>query len=176
MNPPVLACSLLPAPEGAMSWRQLEAAAQVGPEAHYLACLRYARQLWEAGLPARALLALDRGLFCDLPSVALERPTYPLPYAVIGWMITQEIGDAFIGNPRAHYQHLAGRVQGSRAPRVRSRAWAAWSIVRAARPDWPGDPQHQVIEPTWAEIEAALNALGGPHEVAPWQQALKAYA
>lgn len=176
MNTPGVTCPLLPAPTSAMSWRQLEAAAQVGPEAHYLACLGYARQLWEAGLPARALLALDRGLFCDLPRSALERPVHPLPYAVIGWMITQDIGEAFIGNPRAHYQHLADRVQGTRAPRVRARAWAAWAIVRAARPDWPRDLQHEVIEPTHAEIETALQALGGPYEVAPWQQALKAYA
>ena len=162
----------LPAPAAAMSWRDLEAAAAAGEPAHYLACLRYARQLWEEGLPARSLLALDRALFCDVPPGDPARVAHPLPYATVGWMVAQDVGGAFFGNPRVHYQHLADRVRGPRAARVGWRSWAAWSVVRAVRPEWPGDPRHAVEEPTAAAIEAGLRALGGEAEVAPWRAAL----
>ena len=85
------ACPLLPEPEGRMSWRDLEAAKAADEATHYLTCLRYARQLWELeGLPARALLAVDRGLFCELPSGHPLLARHPLPYAVVGWMVAQQ--------------------------------------------------------------------------------------
>ena len=167
------ACPLLPEPAGRMSWRDLEAARAVDEPTHYLACLRYARQLWEGeGLAARALLALDRGLFCDVPGDDPVLAAHPLPYAVVGWMVTQDIGDAFLGNPRVHYQHLADRVRGPREHRVRWRSWAAWAVVRRARPDFPGDPRHAVEEPGEAAIEASLRRHGIDGEADRWRAVL----
>jgi hypothetical protein len=168
-------CALLPEPQARMSWRDLEAAREVDEPTHYLACLRYARQLWETdGLPARALLALDRGLFCDVPGGHPFLADHPLPYAVVRWMVTQDVGGAFLGNPRVHYQHLADRVRGPREHRVRWRSWAAWAVVRRARPDLPCDPRHVVAEPTDEAIEAGLRSLGIAGEVATWRAALSA--
>lgn len=168
-------CPLLPAPAGRMSWRDLEAAKAIDEPTHYLTCLRYARQLWETdGLPARALLAVDRGLFCDVPAGHPALAANPLPYAVIGWMVAQDVGGAFLGNPRVHYQHLADRVRGDREHRVRWRSWAAWGIVRRVRPDFPADPRHEVCEPTKDEIEAGLRSHGVAGEAKAWQAALSA--
>jgi hypothetical protein len=157
-----------------MSWRDLEAAKAGGEAAHYLACLRYGQSLWTQGFAARALLAVDRGLFCDVPSGHPALAAHPLPYAAIRWMVTQDIGSDFIGNPRVHYQHLADRVRGEREHRVRWRAWAAWAVVRAARPDWPADPRHQVREPTEPEIREGLARHGAEGETEAWSAALGA--
>ena len=165
-------CPTLPSPDGPMSWRDLEAARQEGEPSHYLACLRYGQWLWTRGLPARALLAVDRGLFCDVPSGDPALAAHPLPYRVIRWMVAQDIGADFIGNPRVHYQHLADRVRGGREHRVRWRAWAAWAVVRAARPDWPGDPRHEVREPDLGEIRAGLGRHGVDGEIDAWAAAL----
>jgi hypothetical protein len=40
-----------------------------GPELYRL-CLEYGQQLWLEDLPARALLAVDRALYCDVPGDA----------------------------------------------------------------------------------------------------------
>jgi hypothetical protein len=156
-----------------MSWRDLESARAEGEAAHYLACLRYGQWLWTQGLPARALLAVDRGLFRDVPAEDPVLAAHPLPYAAIRWMVTQDIGADFIGNPRVHYQHLADRVRGEREHPIRWRAWAAWAVIRSARPDWPPDPRHEVREPTEAEIREGLRAHGIAGEDATWEAALR---
>ena len=71
------ACPLLPAPSRRLSWRDLEGAADE-PEL-YLNCLAYAQQLWQDNLPARALLAVDRALYCDLPAGHPALAAHPLP-------------------------------------------------------------------------------------------------
>lgn len=164
-------CPFLPVPESPMTWRDLEAARERGEADHYLACLRYGQLLWTHGLPARALLAVDRGLFCEVPSLHPVLERHPLPYAAIRWMVTRDIGGDFIGNPRVHYQHLADRVRGGREHRVRWRAWAAWAVVRAARPDWPADPRHAVKEPGEAEIKDGLGRHGVAGEPETWEAA-----
>ena len=168
-------CPLLPRVAGRMSWKDLESAAAKGEPVHYLTCLAYARQLWdEQGLAARALLAVDRALFCELDSGEPTLREHPLPYAVIGWMVAQDVGGAFFGNPRVHYQHLADRVRGPREHRVRWRSWAAWAIVRVVKPEWPSDPLHEVREPTVSEIREGLAAHGIAGESAVWEHVLSA--
>lgn len=167
-------CPALPAPHAPMSWRDLEDGRARDEASHYLACLRYGQQLWTEGLAARALLAVDRGLFCDVPSGHPVLAAHPPPYAAIRWMVAQDIGSDFIGNPRVHYQHLADRVRGLREHRVRWRAWAAWAVVRAARPDWPADPRHEVREPGLEEIAGGLLRHGVAGEGEAWRAALAA--
>jgi hypothetical protein len=96
---------------------------------------------------------------------------YPLPYATIGWMVSQPT-EAFTGNARIHYQHLADRVRGERADTKKWRAWAAWAIVRKRRPDLERDKLHLVDEPTIEMIQAGLRDYGLPHELEVWTKAL----
>jgi hypothetical protein len=137
----------------------------------YRLCLEYGQQLWLDDLPARALLAVDRALYCDVPSDAEVLSEYPMPYRAIGWIVKQP-ADTFTGNARVHYQHLADRVRGERADVKKWRAWAAWAVTRHAHPDLASDPKHAAIEPTHAEIEAGLRACGVSGEIAEWRKAL----
>jgi hypothetical protein len=141
-----------------------------GPELYRL-CLEYGQQLWLDDLPARALLAVDRALYCDVPVDAEVLGEYPMPYRTIGWMVKQP-SENFAGNARVHYQHLADRVRGEKAELKKWRAWAAWAVTRQARQDLEGDPKHIVTEPTHAEIEAGLRACGVCGEIAEWCKAL----
>jgi hypothetical protein len=154
-----------------LSWRDLAEFREDGGAELYLLCLEYGQQLWLDGLPARALLAVDRALYCDVAASAEVLQAYPLPYAAIRWLVSQP-SDAFTGNARVHYQHLADRVRGERADIKKWRAWAAWALVRQARPELPNDPKHIVLEPSYAEISAGLIAYGVTGENAVWQAAL----
>jgi hypothetical protein len=164
-------CPFLPSCGRPLSWRDLNALRDdQGPELYRL-CLEYGQQLWLDDLPARALLAVDRALYCDVPSDAEVLSEYPMPYRAIGWMVKQP-SDNFAGNARVHYQHLADRVRGERAELKKWRAWAAWAVSRVARPDLEGDSKHVVAEPTHPEIEAGLQNYGVSGEVDEWRRAL----
>ncbi len=164
-------CPFLPSCGRPLSWRDLnELRKKQGAELYRL-CLEYGQQLWLDDLPARALLAVDRALYCDVPVDAEVLGEYPMPYRTIGWMVKQP-SENFTGNARVHYQHLADRVRGERAELKKWRAWAAWAVTRQARPDLDGDPKHVVTEPTHVEIEAGLQACGHGDEIAEWRKAL----
>ena len=164
-------CPFLPSCGRALSWRDLAIwREERGPELD-LTCLEYGQRLWLDGLPARALLAVDRALYCDVAPEDDAVVAYPLPYRAIGWMVGQP-AEGFTGNARVHYQHLADRVRGERADLKKWRAWAAWAIVRRVRPDLPGDPKHLVTEPTQADIEAGLRIYGVNGEIDEWRRAL----
>jgi hypothetical protein len=164
-------CPFLPSCGRTLDWRDLAVHREERGEGLYLLCLEYAQQLWLDDLPARALLAVDRALYCDVPADAPALQAYPLPYAAIGWLVGQPT-DAFTGNPRVHYQHLADRVKGERAELKKWRAWAAWAIVRHVRPDLPADPRHAVHEPSRDEIAAGLRAHGLSGETELWRGVL----
>lgn len=164
-------CPFLPSCGRLLSWRDLNALREdQGPELYRL-CLEYGQQLWLDDLPARALLAVDRALYCDVPGDAEALTEYPMPYRAIGWMVKQP-SENFAGNARVHYQHLADRVRGERAELKKWRAWAAWAVTRHVRPDLAGDPLHIVTEPTHAVIEAGLGTYGVDGEIADWRRAL----
>ena len=164
-------CPHLPASQRKLSWRELNALRDNQGAELYLLCLEYGQQLWCENLPARALLAVDRALYCDVPAKANCLKANPVPYAAIGWLVAQPTTD-FTGNARVHYQHLADRVKGERAEQKKWRAWAAWAVVRKVRPDLPADPKHAVTEPSLNEIKAGLQSHGISGEVDAWQRAL----
>ena len=161
----------LPSGQNKLSWRELNALRDDQGEELYLLCLEYGQQLWLENLPARALLAVDRALYCDVPAEAECLKNNPLPYAAIGWLVSQPT-EQFTGNARVHYQHLADRVKGDRAAQKKWRAWAAWAIVRRVRPDLPADPDHVVTEPSHNEIRRALQLHGIKGEVETWEKAI----
>jgi len=167
----VTPCPYLPSGQKKLSWRELNALRDDQGEELYLLCLEYGQQLWLENLPARALLAVDRALYCDVSADAECLINYPLPYAAISWLVSQPT-EQFTGNARVHYQHLADRVRGDRAAQKKWRAWAAWAIVRRVRPDLPADPDHVVNEPTHSEIRQALQLHGIKGEVETWEKAI----
>jgi hypothetical protein len=152
-------CPFLPSCGRPLTWRDLNALRDNQGAELYRLCLEYGQQLWLDDLPARALLAVDRALYCDVPEGDVALTEYAMPYRAIGWMVRQP-ADGFTGNARVHYQHLADRVR------------AAWAVTRHVRPDLAGDPKHAVTEPTHAEIEAGLRAYGLVSEITEWRQAL----
>jgi len=172
---PLPACPHLPAPPPGLDWRSLHAyRAAPRDAAFYLACLEYGQSLWQRGSPARALLCLDRALGAELHGTEPVLQSWPLPYAALAWIVRHAPDGVFLGNPRVHFQHYAGRMNEPRREPRRWRAWACWALARAVRPDLPGDPRHRVIEPSLDEIAAQLQRHGHPGEAALWRAALAA--
>jgi hypothetical protein len=166
-------CPFLPVPPAVMDWRDLHALRDVRGAAFYRRCLEYGHHLWQHGLAARALLALDRALLTDLRGDESALDEHPLPYRAIAWVVARTPHAVFIGNPRVHYQHLADRVRGAREEQRRWRAWACWYLVRLVSLGLPADPRHDVREPTRDEILGALTDHGLPREPEWWQRACR---
>ncbi|HKK19544.1 MAG TPA: hypothetical protein VJ952_12775, partial [Opitutales bacterium] len=70
---------------------------------------------------------------------------------------------------RISFQHQASRLRGPRQELRRTRAWAAWALVRQARPSLPGDLADPVDEPSWGKIEALLQEHGHQNEAKLWR-------
>lgn len=168
--PTLPSCPHLPEPRPGLDWRLLAAHRDGGRRsAFYLDCLEYAQSLWERGLAARAILCLDRAFGADLDGSEAALVSWPLPYAALDWMLRAAPAGVFIGNPRVHFQHYAGRMNEPRRERRRWRAWACWALARAAGPGWPGDPRHPVEEPSAARIAGMLERHGHRGEAALWK-------
>ena len=168
-------CPSLPEPVPGLDWRVLAA----HRDAHrgsdfYLDCLEYSQSLWEQGRPARAILCLDRAFGAELRGDEPALAKWPLPYAALVWMLRHTPPGVFIGNPRVHFQHNAGRMNEPRREQRRWRAWACWALTRAVLPELPGDPRHAVAEPDAALIGAELRAHGLAGEADLWRRVLRA--
>jgi hypothetical protein len=168
MLPP---CPYLPEPRAGLDWRVLHAFrdGERGAE-FYVACLEYGHALWRRGYAARAILCLDRAFGADLRGDEKELREWPLPYAAMRWLIANTPADVFLGNPRVHFQHYAGRMNEPRREQRRWRAWACWAIARAVRPDLERDPKHAIVEPTLEEIERRLREWGHAGEAEVWKR------
>ena len=166
-------CRYLPEPRPGLDWRSLHAyrGSDRGPE-FYFSCLEYGHSLWRRGFAARALLCLDRAFSADLTGDELVLRDWPLPYAATAWVIRHTPAGVFLGNPRVHFQHYADRMNAPRREQRQARAWACWAIARAVRPDLPGDPKHQVHEPSLDKIAEALGRHGLPGELELWRSVL----
>jgi hypothetical protein len=166
-------CPHLPAPEPGLDWRHLHAFREDergGP--FYFACLEYGQVLWQRRLPARAMLCLDRAFGADLRGDEPELMRWPLPYAAMAWLMAHAPEGVFLGNPRVHFQHYAGRMNPPRRDQRMWRSWACWALARAVRPQDPGDPKHAIAEPTLDAIAVALAKHGLPGEAGVWLAAL----
>ena len=154
-------CPYLPAAVPGMNWRALHAMRGGGRGGEfYLECLRYGASLWEAGFAARSLLCLDRAMGADVCGAEPELIAHPMPYAAMAWIIAHTPDGVFLGNPRVHFQHYAGRMNEPRREQRTWRAWACWALTRAVRPDLPGDPHHRIAEPSADDITVALGRVG----------------
>jgi len=139
----------------------------------YHACLEYAHELWRLGFSARAILCLDRAMGACLAGDEPVLSEWPLPYAALTWIMGRSPRGVFIGNPRVHFQHYAGRMNEPRRVQRRWRAWACWALARRVMPSLPGDPRHRVRPPALKRIEAGLRRHGIPGEARLWTLALR---
>lgn len=165
-------CPLLPDAPPGLDWSYLNAVRdERGPE-FYLRALIYAQHLWTTGCAARAILAIDRALGADLAPESDVLRLHPLPYAAQAWVLGNTPADVFLGNPRVHFQHLADRVPEPRRALRSARYWACWHLARVVLPHLPGDPRHQVVEPTREDVTRLLDRHGHPGESSLWQTVL----
>jgi hypothetical protein len=162
-------CPYLPRPRPGLDWRALNAFPEGDRGEHfYHACLEYGNALWHRGFPARAILCLDRAMGADLKGGEPILARWPMPYAPMVWIMRHSPDGVFIGNPRIHFQHYAGRMNPPRKEQRRWRAWACWALAKSVMPDLPGDPAHRVDEPNVNQIVAHLRTHGVPGEAALW--------
>ncbi len=172
--PPFPPCPNLPAPVEGIDWRLLAA----HRDAHrgsdfYLDCLEYSHALWQRGLPARAVLCLDRAFGAELNGDEPVVADWPMPYAALGWMLRHTPDGVFLGNPRVHFQHYAGRMNEPRREQRRWRAWACWALTLKVLPHLPADIKHAVREPGVGEIEEQLRTHGFAGEAELWIRVLE---
>lgn len=137
---------------------------------HALTC---GQSLWLQGLPAQALLQLNRAFGAELKSGEPVLSEWPLPYAAAAWMMRRRREEHFIGNPRRHYQHLATRMVEPRKEQRAWRAWGCWFVACRVFPDQPADArqiaEEGVVEPTRDRIVSGLAAHGIDGETALWE-------
>jgi len=138
----------------------------------YRTALEYGHYLWLRGNAARAILSLDRALGSNLDGTEPVLTEWPLPYRAMTWFLGRTPHGVFIGNPRVHFQHLADRMNEPRREQRAARAWACWVLARAVLPHLPGDPKHNVIEPSEEIVADLLVRHGIEGEVALWRAAL----
>lgn len=93
-----------------------------------------------------------------------ELIAHPMPYAAMAWIIAHTPEGVFLGNPRVHFQHYAGRMNEPRREQRTWRAWGCWALTRAVRPELPADPRHRIAEPSVEDIAVALRRVGLPGE------------
>jgi hypothetical protein len=170
------ACPFLPGADPLLSAVSIRAVGNDRGEAFYRLALTCAQALWQKGLPAQAILMLNRAFSADLGGREPVLGEWPPPYRPLRWILEHRREGDFVGNPRRHFQHLATRMSGPRSEVRTWRAWACWSIACLARPDDPADErqiaEEGIVEPDKDTIRERLAALGWEDEGAAWEAAL----
>lgn len=151
--------------------------ARARPAEVFQIALCCAQSRWQDGLPAQALLMLNRAFACDLDDDAAELGHHAWPYAALAWILRHAPEDCYLGNPRRHFQHLATRMHDSPIKGLRvARAWACWAITRSVRPAFPADAAQlaaeNLTEPTVAAIRSLPVWLARPRETRLWEDIL----
>jgi len=135
----------------------------------YFKALQYGHYLWLNGHAGRAILAVTRALYTDLPADEPILQEWPLPYDALSWIVANHPGNDFPGNPRISFQHQATRLRGLQQELRRARAWAVWALVCQQKPELPGDPAVAAAEPTLDRMNQLLQRHGHPGEAALWR-------
>ncbi len=177
MNTP---CPLLPEIGARLTAADARAVNPAAAGGAYLFRLRYAQSKWGEGLPAQALLQLNRALAVPLQGGEAELTEFPLPYGAVAWILSErpDRRGQFLANPRRHWQHYATRMAGPMAELRTWRAWACHAIAARVLPEaeFPADADQIAGEgltiPGEEEVEAQLVALGLPGEAELWRAAL----
>jgi len=151
---------------------ELDAASE--PEAFYFKALQYGNYLWTKGHSGRAILAITRALYSNVPADAAILQQWPLPYAALTWIIRNHLSDDFPGNPRISFKNQATRLRGERQHLRRARAWAVWAIICRIRPTLPSNDTADVMVPSQLNIFEQLTEVGHPTEATDWEKVLQA--
>lgn len=142
----------------------------------YFGALEVAQSLWLQGLPAQALLQINRAFGAELEDRDAVLYRCELPYRAVHWIMSSRKTGQFIGNPRRHFQHLATRMVEPRKELRSWRAWACWYLARQVFPDYPADEiqlqEESVCEPEEGAIFACLEKMGLSGEAELWKQAV----
>lgn len=153
-----------------MSFRELRALGKRRDADFYRTTLTYAQCLWCRGLPAQAILQLDRAWSAELAGDDPVLVEWKPPYEALVWMLERRPEGCFLGNPVRHFQHLATRV-GGKHREVRSwRAWAGLHLSERVLPaeDFPRDERQiegeGVQVPDAGRVEQGLREHGWPGE------------
>jgi hypothetical protein len=167
-------CPFLPVSERPLTAASIHEVHGDRGEGFYRLSLECAQALWLRGLPAQALLMINRAMAADLRGAEPVLEEWPPPYRAAAWIMRARLPDQFMGNPRRHYQHLATRMVEPRRELRQWRAWACWHLARLVFPDDPADErqlrQEGIIEPGVDEISASLFRLGLPGEADHWRE------
>ena len=166
-------CPYLPLPEAEMSYRSLRELRGGNIEVFYRTALGYGHYLWLKGFSGRAILAITRALYADLPDEAAVLREWPLPYRALHWIVVNHPNQDFPGNPRISFQHQATRLRGDRAALRRARAWAVWKLICVAKPELLADTKQEIKQITLDEIEMRLAKHGHSNEVQIWKSAFR---
>lgn len=177
---PLPPCPHLPVADPGLSAVSIRVVGEDRGEAFYRLALVCGQALWQKGLPAQAILMLNRAFSADLRGDEEVLREYPPPYRALRWILEHRRAGHFIGNPRRHFQHLATRMSGPRIE-VRSwRAWACWAIARTVSPQDPADERQiageGIVEPEAGGIGDRLALLGWEGEAVEWRSVLEANA
>jgi len=170
-------CPFLPVPEREYTVEDIKALGSDRSEVFYTTALKYAQSFWFRRFPAKTLLLINRALACHLPHVSLRRPSQP--YHAVAWVLLNSPAEHFMGNPRRHYQHLATRMVEPHKELRTWRAWACWYLSKHVLDEavHPADAkqirEEGIVEPTHAQIAAALEKLSPNDDLPAWQEALE---
>ena len=163
-------CPFLPPAPPFMSYRDLRKGRAREAQAFFETALQYTQYLWQAGLPARSILALCRAVYMDPET--LRRGTVQ-PYRAYHWMVRHYRGKGFLGNPRLSFFNQATRMDEKKALN-RMRAWALWHLTVTERPDLPSISEGGEPPPSTARVAGFLNTHGLEKEGEHFLAALEA--
>ena len=174
-------CPLLPPIAEPVRAKDSRAIGQERGESFYKMCLEYAQTKWIKGLPAQALLQLNRAMSADLTGDEEYLQRYSVPYASVKWILMDrpDKRGQFLANPRRHWQHYATRMSGPRSEIRTWRAWACFAIATRVLPDseFPKDTQQIETEglmiPDESKIEDMLCIVGLEGECRIWKKVIK---
>jgi hypothetical protein len=172
-------CPLLPQIDHVWEAREVLALGAARGASFYEASLHYAQSQWQRGLPAQALLQLNRALSTVLPCSEPYMQSWPLPYRAVAWIMRHQQQGQFMGNPRRHFQHLATRMTAPHRELRTWRAWACWHLsgLLLSEAEFPVD-EKQICEegltlPSYELILEKLSALSPCDDVEQWLLAVR---
>ncbi len=169
-------CPFLPSVEVPLRAADMKRFGKCRGEDFYRGALECSQSLWMQGLPAQALLQLNRAFSADLSGSEPVLGEWELPYRAMRWIMAECPQGQFIGNPRRHFQHLATRMVEPRRELRSSRAWACWLHAVQIFPDFPADEkqliEEGIVEPDKDQILEGLNKYGHAKEGSLWLDSL----
>ena len=97
-DPEIPPCPYLPVPEEPLGPQATRSLGKDRGPVFYEAALNYGHSLWLRGVPAQAILLLNRAMGCDLDGSEAIVQRWPMPYEAMVWFLQSREIEQFIGN------------------------------------------------------------------------------